>query len=122
MRNQFFALAAVCSGFFLLVSIPAACYYDNEVEQYGVSACDTTAISFSQDILPIINGNCISCHTPGGQQESSPFTNHSEIKTYGAGMVERVNGVGGIMPPDGSIPSCDKLKIEAWVKAGAPNN
>ncbi|MCC7464922.1 MAG: hypothetical protein IT261_01555, partial [Saprospiraceae bacterium] len=76
-----------------------SCYYDNEVDQYGVAVCDTTGISFSQDIMPIINANCISCHVQGGQQESSPFTSYQEIKNYSSAMMERVNGVGGIMPP-----------------------
>lgn len=99
-----------------------SCYYDNEVDQYGVAICDTTGISFSQDIMPIINANCISCHVQGGQQESSPFTSYQEIKNYSSAMMERVNGVGGIMPPSGPISECNQSKIEAWVKAGAPNN
>lgn len=122
MNNKSIVFAVVFIGMATLISLTGGCYYDNEVDQYGVSTCDTTAVSYNQDILPIINSNCISCHTPGGQQGSSPFTSYDEIKNYSASMVERVNGVGGIMPPTGTIPSCDKLKIEAWVKAGAPNN
>jgi hypothetical protein len=122
MSKKIFAFGLFFAALLTTAISPTGCYYDNEVEQYGVSNCDTAAISYSRDILPIINANCISCHTPGGQQESTPFTNHTQIKDYSSTIVERVNGEGGIMPPSGAISSCDQLKIEAWVNAGAPNN
>lgn len=119
MKKLFFSILAFAS---LMILSQNACYYDNEVEQYGVATCDTTNISFSQDVLPVINASCISCHVPGGQQESSPMTNYEEIKNYSDAILERVNGIGGIMPPTGPISECNQSKIEAWVRAGAPNN
>ncbi len=119
MKKLFFAVSVIAA---LAVFSQTACYYDNEVEQYGASVCDTVAVSFSLDIQPIINARCISCHAPGGQQESAPYTNYAEIKFYDGSMVERVNGVGGIMPPTGAISKCEILKIEAWVNAGSPDN
>lgn len=119
--KQFFFV--VFSFAILTVFAPTACYYDNEAEQYGATTCDTTAISFSQDVQPIINASCVSCHAPGGEQETTPFTTYDEIKLYTSGaIVERITGVGGIMPPSGAISSCNQLKIQAWVNAGAPNN
>lgn len=119
MKQLLFAgLAALLTIFLAQTS----CYYDNEAEQYGVTTCDTVAVSYSQDILPIITANCISCHTPGGQQESSPFTSYEQIRDYSAAMVERVNGIGGVMPPSGAMSECNQNKIEAWVNAGALNN
>lgn len=122
MNRKNLAIGFVAAVLALAVFLPSGCYYDNEVEQYGVATCDTTAISYSQDILPIINNNCVRCHTPGGEQEGSPFTSYEQIKDYSGPILERVNGIGSIMPPDGAIPACDKLKIEAWVNAGTPNN
>lgn len=122
MNRKILAFGTIAAAL-LLSAIPHGCYYDNEVEQYGVTYCDTVAISYSQDIAPIIQANCIRCHAPGGEQESSPFTTYNELKQYTDGaIVERVNGIGGIMPPDGAISACDKLKIASWVNAGAPNN
>ena len=98
------------------------CFYDNEEEQYGTAVCDTTAMSFSTDIQPIIQANCVSCHTPGGQEESTPFNDYDGIVSYADQIVERVQGNGSIMPPTGHLPVCDQRKIESWVKAGALNN
>jgi|688.fasta_scaffold278096_3 hypothetical protein len=119
MKKVFVSVLAFA---FLMVLSQNACYYDNEVEQYGVVSCDTTSISFSQDVLPIINANCISCHVQGGVQSSSPLTNYNEIKGFSDEIKNRVNGIGGIMPPAGPMSECNQSKIEAWVRAGAPNN
>lgn len=102
-----------------------SCYYDNEAEQYGVTVCDTVSISYNTHIKPIIEANCQSCHIAGGQQSSSPFDTYNNLKLYTLNreIVRRINGDGvALMPPSGSISSCDKLIIEAWVNAGAPNN
>ncbi|MFN0214339.1 MAG: c-type cytochrome [Saprospiraceae bacterium] len=122
MKHFFLAISVLLA---LVFFAQTACYYDNEVEQYGVAMCDTMAISYSADIQPIIQANCISCHAPGGQQEFSPFDTYEGLKifTLNHEIVDRVYGDGvNIMPPSGAISDCNKLKIAAWVKAGAPNN
>jgi len=109
----------------LAVFTQTACYYDNEAEQYGVTTCDTLATSYSADIQPIIQADCISCHAPGGQQESSPFITYEGLKLYTLNreIVDRIKGNGvSPMPPSGAISDCNQQKIEAWVNAGAPNN
>jgi len=122
MRKILFALSFI---FLLIFSTQTSCYYDNEVEQYGITVCDTSAISYSADIKRIIDGNCISCHTPGGQQSTSPFNTYEQLKIYttNSELVNRIKGIGvNLMPPTAPLTNCDQQKIEAWVRAGAPNN
>ncbi|MBC7776807.1 MAG: cytochrome c [Phycisphaerae bacterium] len=122
MKQLFFVVSVVAA---LAVFTQTACYYDNEVEQYGVPICDTVSISYSADIKPIIEANCLSCHAPGGEQEFVPFDTYDGLKlfTLNHEIVDRVYGNGvNIMPPSGALSDCNKLKIEAWVNAGAPNN
>jgi len=121
--KQFFFTTLIMTAIGIISQ--TACYYDNEEEQYGVTTCDTVAISYSADIQPIIQANCISCHAPGGQQESSPFTTYDGLKLYTLNreIADRVVGKNGaLMPPSGAMSTCNQLKIEAWVNAGAPNN
>lgn len=111
----------------LLTTLQTGCYYDNEEDLYGESGggvCDTTAVSFSDDVQPVINTNCVSCHAPGGQQESVPLTNYLEIKTYADNgkLVERTNNSSLPMPPTGVMVECNLDIIKAWVNAGTPNN
>lgn len=122
MKQFFFGASLVV---FVALFAQTSCYYDNEVEQYGVTTCDTVNLSYNTHIKPIIDANCLSCHVAGGQQSSSPFDTYNNLKqfTLNREIVQRINGDGvALMPPSGAISNCDKLKIEAWVNAGAPNN
>lgn len=102
-----------------------ACYYDNEQELYGGNVtCDTIAVSYLTDIKPIIDANCISCHAPGGEQESSPLLTYDDLKKYtdDRNIVDRTQGTSSLMPPAGRMSNCNVAKITAWVNQGALNN
>lgn len=88
------------------------------------SACDTT-FTFAADILPIIQQNCMGCHNANNPEGSLSLTNHAEIQATAllGGLMNRLNGIGGIMPPNSNgISTCDKNRIQQWIDAGAPNN
>lgn len=100
----------------------SSCYYDNEEELYG-SDCDTTAVSYANDIWPIINGNCqTGCHGPGGSGNGI-FTDHASVlaKVNNGSMLARVVEQQN-MPPNGQLTSCQVEKFRAWILNGAPNN
>ena len=46
----------------LLALLIGSCYYDVEEELYPSLECDTADITYTADVLPIIEGNCFSCH------------------------------------------------------------
>jgi mono/diheme cytochrome c family protein len=121
MKQFFFAAFTVL----VIATISqTACYYDNEQTLYGGNTCDTTAVSYSTDIRPILDANCISCHAPGGEQETSPLVTYEDMKKYTSdrNVVDRTNGSSSLMPPSGKMSSCNVALIEAWVNDGAPNN
>jgi predicted CXXCH cytochrome family protein len=112
--------------FFCVLSVPFSCYYDNEEELYGTQTgvCDTAAVKYSTFIKPLMENNCTSCHSATGTQPDYVLDTYDAVKisaTDGA-LVLRTNDVDSPMPQSGLLPACDRLKIEAWVKAGAPNN
>ena len=110
----------------LLLALPSGCYFDNEQDLYGIdpTACDTTAVKYSTVIKPLIEKNCISCHSPGGVQESVPLNTYDGLKLYATNglLVARTNDNTTPMPQSGLLPLCDRDKIRAWVKRGAPND
>ena len=124
LRNMRQFIFAALTLLFLASLSQTACYYDNEKDLYGTGNCDTTAVSYIADIKPIVDANCISCHAPGGQQETSPMVTYDELKKYAdtRDIVNRTNGSSSLMPPSGKMNSCNIALIEAWVNAGAPNN
>lgn len=105
----------------------SSCYYDNEEELYEYynqsNPCDTTAVSFADDIMPMIQGNCITgCHVAGGTG-SGIFENYAEVKAKvdNGSMNNRVV-VQRNMPPSGVLTECQILQMQAWILNGAPNN
>ncbi|MFM7729290.1 MAG: c-type cytochrome domain-containing protein [Flavobacteriales bacterium] len=86
--------------------------------------CDST-FTFSADIFPIIQQNCSGCHNATNPSGYLSLTNHAEIQAaaLSLGLMDRLNGIGGIMPPNSNgISSCNKNRIQQWIDAGAPNN
>lgn len=105
-----------------------SCYYDNVEELYpNAPACDTTNVTYSNDVWPVINGNCTSCHSGSAPQGNVSLENYDDI------VVAANNGslLGVIMHEDGwspmpkgglKLPDCDITKIEIWVDDGTPDN
>ena len=50
----------------ILILSLGGCYYDNEEELYGPlyaqQQCDTSNVSYSQDIAPLVQNKCLMCH------------------------------------------------------------
>lgn len=105
----------------------SSCYYHSEEELYGKEPCITTNVSFAQDINPILINHCLSCHFDG-----SVLGGGIILEGYIAVMpyVQSKALVGAIkhegfaaMPKDQpKLDDCKISLIEAWVKAGAPDN
>lgn len=106
-----------------------SCYYDNEITLYGTGAgsvCDTTTVTYSATIAPIMASNCNSCHnaSSGNGVITTDYTDLKAIVTNGK-LVKSVNWTAGAiqMPLGGQkMPSCTLTKINKWVISGALNN
>ena len=109
-----------------------ACYYDNETVLYkkdggGIStACDTTNVTYSGTIAPIMASSCNPCHvaSSGNGVITSDYTNLKITVTNGK-LVRDVNWTSGSdpMPKGGTkLSACVLAKIGIWVSKGALNN
>ncbi len=121
MHQRLFFLFLVASG----LSVLPGCYYDNEEYLYPDTFCDTSAVTWSGTIEPLIQSNCAipGCHVPGGQSPS--LTSYTAVKAIAddgklRGVV--INGTPYFMPPSGKLPACDQNHLQAWLDAGAPQN
>ena len=106
----------------------SGCYYDNaeEVYYYYQFTCDTTAISYAADVEPIINTQCLSCHSGAAPDGNVALENYDDVKFVAQngslhGTITATNGY-SIMPTSGPMPACNINKILAWINAGMPNN
>lgn len=116
-------------GIIILTSVGLSnCYYDNYYDLYGNSnACDTSAVTFSQDIKMIIGQNCEGCHNAAFANGGLNLVGHQNISTSalsGAIMDRTTRSLGDplLMPPGQPLSDCDQIKLRTWINEGAPNN
>ncbi|NTV83374.1 MAG: hypothetical protein HGA23_03610 [Bacteroidales bacterium] len=117
-----------------LLAILAGCYYDNEEELYpaGSGDCDTTNVTYSGTIFPMINSNCTGCHSgsaPQGNVHLEDYTTISAAAAIPAGQYGSLYGAishdpgNSPMPKNGTqLSECKIKQVKAWIDAGTPNN
>ena len=123
-------------GFFVIVfallvifgSTSMGCSFDNEEEFYASTGCDTSAVTYSASVAPVMAQACTSCHSQNGGTPPY-FDSYVSIKNYidqsPNEISARINFVEGAAPmPQGGnkLPLCDIRKIELWIAAGYPDN
>ena len=129
MKNQM--------AFCFVILIFSGCYYDNLEELHPVPLpCDTTTVTFSADILPIMNTSCgglrSDCHQNDATASGYGLGNYTDVinTIYGSGIfLETITHDPSInsskwMPKgiSAKIDDCSILKIEAWLNEGSLNN
>jgi hypothetical protein len=104
------------------------CTYNNEEELYPNEICDTADISYINDIKPIFEQNCYSCH-------SNSVLYYGNLSLENINHIQRVVDNGKLLKnikhePDGrpmpegaaKLSDCNINKIEAWVNRGIPTD
>ncbi len=117
------AMSACC--LFLL----SACYYDKaDIVYPPATACDTIAVKYASTVVPILSRSCNACHAgtaaSGGGIKLDSYSSVLLQVTKGRliGSISHLSGFSAMPQGNAKLPSCEILKISAWVTAGAPNN
>lgn len=89
--------------------------------------CDTSNVTWSATIRPIIQAKCQGCHqggAPGGGVDLSNYAGVSGAAFDGSlvGSVDHLPGWSAMPKNSPKLSDCDIAKIKIWVNAGAPNN
>jgi hypothetical protein len=114
----------------LVISSPVcnfSCSKKNE-QELGVGAvCDTNNMSYSADIIPILESICFSCHGNGLSENGINFDTYSGVKAVADNgkLVGAISHAAGFVAMPQSAPKlsdCNINKIKSWVNAGAANN
>jgi hypothetical protein len=126
MKRLYSLLAIITVILLFFVS----CYYDDEEALYPSlnTACDTTNVTFSGTIVPILSNNCLSCHS---NATAASAGNNIRLENY-ADVVARAVSVAGSIKQTGSLPpmpknggkikACSITQFDIWVKKGMLNN
>ncbi len=125
--KKIFLYSSALSVLFLLLN---GCYKDKADKLYpSVAGCDTTAISYASDIVPILSKNCLDagCHTaanPSGAIQLNDYAN-TVLTVPNNRLINALKWTAGgskNMPASGKINDCDINKVQAWINRGAKNN
>jgi hypothetical protein len=91
-----------------------------------VGDCDTTNITFSGVVSPIIQVSCAGCHSGASPGGSISLTNYQQILIQAGNgkLLGSITYSGGLigMPVSNKLSDCDINAIRVWIKNGAPNN
>lgn len=120
MKNILFLLLA--AGF-------SGCYYDVEEELYPspAASCDTTGITYSGKIEPLLAFNCYVCHSAAIAEGGVVLEGYQNVLQYAGNgkLLSAVTHEAGTtpMPKGGSkLPVCDIEYIRNWINQGTPDN
>ena len=126
-KVHLFALSA--SGLILAASL-SSCYYDNVETLTAGNVCDTSAVSYANDIVPVLQGNCYVCHGTGSYTSSGAgilvegYEATADLANTGF-LTAVIDWTDGASPmPQGSpqIPACERPRSETGLVRGAQNN
>lgn len=102
----------------------SGCTYHVEEELFPPDPdCQTTALTYTDNIRQIINTNCATpgCHVPGNGRVD--LTQYEGVKQVAeAGLLRQKVLVEKTMPPGRPLTACEMQQLDAWLKAGAPEN
>ena len=91
------------------------------------ATCDTSNISYSGSIVPILTTWCTGCHSGSAASGGVDLTVYANVKaqvTSGKlwGDVTHAAGFNAMPVGGSSLSACDLNKINAWIHINAPNN
>ncbi|MDP2174398.1 MAG: hypothetical protein Q8K70_00660 [Bacteroidota bacterium] len=108
----------------------SACRKENAETLYpDNSNCDTSNMTYSTHISPILKSNCAlsGCHNSASKSAGYAYETYNEIKASVnngrlMGSIRHLSGFSN-MPKGGSkLSDCNINKIQAWINKGALDN
>jgi len=96
------------------------------------TTCDTvSAISFSNQVFPIVENNCLSCHSSTPANGGVLLNSYENVREAAIterngtsliiGAIRNLNGFSP-MPPGNPMSTCSIRIIELWIEQGTQNN
>lgn len=115
------------AGLFIALVSGTGCYYDKEELLYPQTACDTTTVTYSSSVVPVLTSNCNSCHGGSSPSAGINLSTYAGVKTQVDngklwGSVSHASGFSAMPKNTAKMSTCNLAKIKKWIDAGAPNN
>lgn len=129
--KKFFSIAFI--GFIMaaIFGSQTGCYYDKEEDLYPFTdMCDTSGVTLSGTVKPLLQGSCYACHNASAAGAAGAGINLEDYNSLKGWVdngklvcaVEHGNSCSPMPKGGGRLPQCDIDKIKVWAANGAPNN
>tara|TARA_B100001059_G_C17786861_1_gene557667 strand:+ start:875 stop:1216 length:342 start_codon:yes stop_codon:yes gene_type:complete len=107
--------------FGLFLSLLFACAKEKVPTEF--TSCGDT-VSFSQDIQPLVEMNCVGCHNESAPANDVILTNHMHISDEANRMLNSMQASGIDLMPYGGPPLNDSLVqlFQCWILQGKLDN
>ena len=97
---------------------------DNACE---AAVCDTSNVTYSSSVKPILDLRCMGCHSGGAPQADILLTGYDETAFVAADgkLLAVITHQAGVTPMPYNLPplpDCEISKIRTWVREGYQNN
>lgn len=117
----------LCFGTFVLISFTTQCIKlgEDAEETECISRINSENITYTEDIKPLFQIHCTSCHgaTPT-QGAATSYNTKALLESNFTTINDRINlepGASGIMPPSGKMDICALTKLKRWKELGFLN-
>ncbi len=118
-------MAVLCIA--VIIGVSCSKSSEDELGPQNPPACDTVNMTYSADVVPILQASCYSCHGNGQKDGGIALGTYADVK------IQTDNGalLGGITHAAGYVPmplggaklsDCNIDKIKDWINRGAVNN
>ncbi|HTX88660.1 MAG TPA: hypothetical protein VMC08_06705 [Bacteroidales bacterium] len=110
-----------------VLAFSSGCYYDNEEDLYPQTTCDTTHVTYSGSVVPILQSNCYVCHSTAlanGGVILDTYVGVQVVVQNGKlwGAINHFNGFYPMPKDSPKLPDCNITVIKKWIDAGSPDN
>ena len=93
---------------------------DNEIEE---EVAEENMITYTDDVAPILEGNCLSCHGANPINGATNSLNTYELLVDSITLVnERINSLTDPMPRSGLMSVSNREIIAEWIEGGLLEN
>ncbi|MEY4351730.1 MAG: hypothetical protein RL078_1809 [Bacteroidota bacterium] len=84
----------------------------------------TTTISYANDIVPLMQANCIGCHDQGNASGGYDFSSYTAVAANATAALGSMKNSGYQLMPQGgpALPDSTIQKLECWIAQGKLDN
>lgn len=110
----------------------SGCYYDSKEYLFPQNSnnCDTTNVTFSLSVSPLLSNHCLSCHgnsTAASLGGNIKLENYADVKLRADngslfGSVNYTSGFSQMPKGSSKLDDCKLTIIKKWIDNGATNN